>query len=117
MELITLFMTLCLNTGLPCDDIKVSYGSTPKNAEGVAELYSSGRMEIRLRPSIKLKSSQIKPALLHEISHLVTFQDLLLKGKTVNGDHNKRWLTHCKKLALDNDVAPRFACRNEKPAF
>lgn len=102
MLLIELFLAVCLHTELPCEDINVGWGKTPKGSEAAAIMYSSGRMEILFNPQIKNKPSRHMRTMIHEVAHLVVYQ-LEDRPKPYTG-HGYIFKTECIKLSVDMDI-------------
>lgn len=89
MSLVALFMSICIHTTLPCDQVEVRYSNmeSPKqgmwsgptvraNVLGRASVYSTGRQVIEINSIMKNYDEwRVRNVMLHEISHLVVWQE------------------------------------------
>ena len=108
MTLRELFLSVCLHTTLPCDEIEVRYAETPPESEAAALMYNSGRMEILFNPKIKKKTSRHKNTMVHEVAHLVVYQ---IKGRKPYIGHGYLFSNECIKLSMDYGIRVGH-CRN-----
>lgn len=113
MDLLTLFLTMCMNTELPCDDIRTEFAETPFGIMGAADLYNSGRMAIRISPDIQHIHWKVIETLLHEIAHLMVYTQNLETGTRINSGHNHKFITACKKVSMAYGRSPNHCSRGE----
>lgn len=105
MPLTTLFISLCLPTGLDCADIPVSYGSMEPSIEAKALMYSTGRYEIIVsKTQALLPEYVLKESLVHEIAHIEAFESSRSKGRKINNGHGTSWLKACRSLSKQNGI-------------
>ena len=106
MTLAELALTVCLAfNNLPCSDIQVS-DTEPLGARvnGLTHLYSSGRIEIKLKPNYLEDHGveRTRALLVHEFAHAETY----LEGDLKQG-HTYLYRKNCKTVARKLDTPVR----------
>lgn len=111
MNLTALFLSMCLNTGLPCEDINVGFGQTPTDIMGTAQLYNTGRMDITISTLIEDSAYKTRETLAHEVAHLVVYSNNLKKGQRLNWGHNHHFMVACKKVSRSVGMNPKHCSK------
>lgn len=108
-----LFLTVCLNTSLACDDISLSYKNLnfglsrfDDKTQAMAYMTSKGRLGIwfdegRVK---RMSETTLKQVITHEIAHLLVFQEDPIGG------HGWKFVAVCRELARKVDVPERPTC-------
>lgn len=97
MSLTALFLSICLQTQLPCADVGVSYSDLGKDTHGRATMMSSGRMVIQLHETLEATPHWIqREVMLHEIAHLVVWYE---NPQKIKSHHGSTFRHICKRLA------------------
>ena len=102
---------MCLNTGLPCEDIGAEFAETPFGIMGVAQLYNTGKMNIKISPIIKDSAYEVEETLLHEIAHLMTYAKSMREGRRINNGHNHSFMVNCKKVSRAYGKHPKHCSK------
>jgi len=121
MDLITLFMTLCLHTQLDCDAVQVEYSkfetgrlvrsTTPSlipKTLGRATMYANGTMTIEINGQMEPWAEwRRRDVLIHELAHLVAWTE---NPHRIIDDHGSIFRKACYKIA-DKAKVPRKRCK------
>lgn len=121
MDLITLFMTLCLHTQLDCDAVQVDYvkfetgrlsmysgpSGLPQTL-GRATIYRSGGMRIEINEQMEPWAEwRRRDVIIHELAHLVVWTE---NPNRMIGDHGSTFRRACYNIAEKAGV-PRKRCK------
>lgn len=121
MDLITLFMTLCLHTQLDCDAVQVEYakfetGRLERNLVpsgsprtlGRATIYRSGAMTIEINEQMEPWAEwRRRDVIIHELAHLVAWTE---NPHRIIDDHGRSFRKACYKIA-DKAGVPKKRCK------
>lgn len=97
MSITALFLSVCLHTSIDCESVEVSYSNLDRSVLGRATMMTSGRLIIKLAPSLGEAPLWLRRGvLLHETAHLVTWTE---NPDRILEDHGPTFTKTCEKLA------------------
>jgi predicted SprT family Zn-dependent metalloprotease len=102
MNLTTILITMCLNAGINCENVTATFGEPPRGTVGTAQLFTSGSMAIVISSKIKNSEWRVRHTMLHEISHIVVYQQNIIEGTKPDPTHNITFKKACKLVTQAN---------------